>query len=105
MIGILLALQLSVPLTDNENLIHIALAGVIIAHSADLSTTSWAIGRNPDKFREANPLMRPFADDPIKLAVVKMGTAGSINYMLFRLHKNHPKLTLILAVIQIPVFS
>lgn len=101
MIELLLALQLSI----SEKWMHAALAGTIIVHSTDLSSTSWAAGKYGDRFKEANFFMRPFASDPIKLAVAKMSVAGAMNYTLFRLHKTRPKLVLSLALAQIPVFG
>lgn len=83
--------------------VHAAIAASIVASSADLSTTSWAMGRGGGQFREANPLMRPFAGDPVALAVVKMGVATGVSYTLLRLHKRKPKTVLVLALAQTAV--
>ena len=97
MIPLLLVLQLSIV---DERILHSVIASSMIAHGADLSTTSWALGKSGSQFKEANPLLRPFADDPVKLAIAKMGSATAANYILLKLHKNHPKLVLTIGIAQ-----
>jgi hypothetical protein len=85
--------------TDSKWL-HAAIAASIVAHGADLSTTSWALGKAGDRYHEANPVMKPFAGDPTTLAVAKMGSALAVNYALLKLHKRRPKTILAIAVTQ-----
>lgn len=96
MIELLLVIQLSL----SEKFSHAAIASSMIAHGADLSTSSWAFGKNPDKFKESNILLKPFSDDPIKLAVVKMGSATVINWILLKHHQKHPKLVTVIGIAQ-----
>jgi hypothetical protein len=51
-------------------------------------------------YREANPFMRPFAADPVLLAVVKMGLAGGVNYAMWRVHQRRPKTVIAVALLQ-----
>lgn len=74
---------------------------VITAHGADLATTSWAIGNDPIKFKESNPLLRWASNKPIKLALAKSGFAIAVNYPLARiLKKNHPKWFITINIVQ-----
>lgn len=89
----------------HPRLMHAAIAGAILAHGADLSTTSWAMGRAGHQFREANPIMRPFAGDPVLLAGAKMGLAVGLNAYLLHIHKKHPRVATALAVGQMIGFG
>lgn len=85
MIELLLIAQLSL-------FADITQIAVITAHAADLATTSWAIGHDPIKFKESNPLLKWASDKPIKLALAKSILAIGVNYPLARiLKKNHQK--------------
>lgn len=85
MIELLLIAQLSL-------FADISQIAVITAHGADLATTSWAIGYDPIKFKESNPLIRWAADTPVGLALTKSALAIGVNYPLARiLKKKHPK--------------
>lgn len=75
--------------------LHAAIAAHVIAQSADLSTTSYAMGRGG--FRESNPVMRPFAGDPVRLALVKGGYAVGTSYLFLRLHRTRPRLAFVVA--------
>lgn len=75
--------------------LHAAIAAHVVAQAADLSTTSFAMGRGG--FRESNPMMRPFAGDPVRLALVKGAYAVGTSYLFLRLHKTRPKLAFALA--------
>jgi hypothetical protein len=81
--------------------IRLVISAAIIAHSADLSTTAFAFGKSGDRYREANPILRPFAGDPVTLAVAKMGTAVALNYGLFRLYQHKPKTAIAAGVMQV----
>ena len=81
--------------------IRLMISAGVIAHAADLSTTSWSLGRSGDQFREANPLLRPFASDPVALAVAKMSFAVGANYAIFRLYQHKPRLALAMGVVQV----
>lgn len=96
----MIPLFLTLQLFTAENMSHAVIASSMIAHGADLSTTSWALGKNGDRFKEANPLLRPFSDDPVKLAIAKMGTATLANYILLKMHVKHPKVVIAVGIAQ-----
>ena len=89
---ILLALP-RVTQAQDAHWLHAALAGSMIVHGADISTTMYALGANPQGFREANPVLRQLVHDPVLFAVGKMGLATAVNYYLLRQHVRHPRLT------------
>lgn len=102
MIAALLALQLAVAATPAAPELpdhwwaDAALFTAGVAATADLSATSWALGRGG--FIEANPILRPFADDPVKIAVVKSAVDGASIWVLLKYHKQRPKLVTALAL-------
>ena len=69
-----------------------------VAAAADLSTTSYNRGKFPTTFREANLILRPFANDPVALAVVKGSMDGVTIWILIKQHKKHPKLVTGIAI-------
>lgn len=75
--------------------LHTAIAAHAIAQFADVSTTAWAMGRGG--FRESNPIMRPFAGDPVKLAVFKGTYAVGTTYLFKKMHRKRPKTAFALA--------
>jgi hypothetical protein len=80
--------------------IHLLVGAGLVLHAADLSVTSWMLGKEDGRFYEANPLMRPFADDPIKLAVAKMTIAVAVNYGILRLYQRNPKTAIVVGILQ-----
>ena len=82
---------------------HLVIASSMVAHMADLSTTSWAMGKGGHM--EANPILRPFASDPVALAVAKGGLAVGLNYALLTLHEKKPKTVLVAGIAQTLVFG
>jgi len=92
-------------IAQDSNWLHLAITSSVIAQGADLSTTSWAAGKLGDKFEEANPILRLFANDPLKLAVVKISVATALTWYLLREHKNHPKAVFIIALAQTVVIG
>lgn len=89
------------PMTAEHHavLTHAAIAAHVVAQFADVSTTSFAMGRGG--FREANPVMRPFAGNPIRLALVKGAYATGTSYLLLKLHRTRPKTAFGLAVLSV----
>lgn len=73
-----------------EHVAHAAIGSFLVASFADLSTTMYMSGKGG--FEEANPVLRPFYDKPVTMALVKGGLATLVAYALMRLHKKHPKL-------------
>ena len=81
--------------------IRLMISAGMIAHGADLATTSWSFGRSGDQFKEANPILRPFAGDPVALAISKMTLAVGCNYALLRLYQHKPRLAIAMGVVQV----
>lgn len=84
---------------------HLALSVSMASEGADLATTFEALGRQHEcerllgsaskkfcpGFREANPLLKPFANDSFTFGTVKMGVAALSQWAHWRLHKTHPR--------------
>lgn len=99
---LLVVLALASPaFAQDSRLLHGAIGAAMVAHAADISTTMFAKGKYGDRFREANPVLRPFAGDPVTFAVAKMGLAVGANYVLLKIHKTRPKTALAIAVAQV----
>lgn len=88
------------PHTPLKHWTHAVIASSVIAQMSDLSTTSWAMGQSGTTYREANPILRPFAGDPVALALAKGSLAVGLNYYLLRLHEQKPKTVLVLGIAQ-----
>ena len=76
--------------------LHTAIATSMTADAMDLSITMYALGRGG--FYEANPIFRPLTNHPLPFAIAKMGTAAAVNMYLLHLHKDHPRLAVLMAV-------
>jgi len=70
--------------------LHLALAGMMAAHGADLSTTMYCLGA--ETCHEANPFFAPLTRHPAAAGAVKMGIAAGTAWVLLRHHEEHPKL-------------
>jgi len=81
-----------------QHAMHGAIAASMLAHAADLGTTMYALGKDPDHFKEANPILRPLSDQPVAFSLAKFGVAVGLNYLLLKQHQRHPKATLIAAI-------
>ena len=95
------ALSLASPAAAQEwhpGWLHAAIGASMVAHATDLSTTAYFAGKLGPRFREANPLLRPVAGNPVRLAIVKTSIAVAINYGLLRLHRTRPRLALALTL-------
>jgi hypothetical protein len=77
---------------------HLAIGSTMVAHFADISTTAWALGKGG--YAEANPVLKPFADDPVTLAIAKGGIATLAAYLMLRLHEGHPRTVIVLGIVQ-----
>jgi hypothetical protein len=84
----------------HPHLLHYSIAASMVAHSADVATSMYALGRDPQRYREANPILRPFADQPAAFGVVKMSMAVGVNYALLKMHAQHPRLALVASIAQ-----
>ncbi len=81
----------------HQGWLRAAVAAHAVAQFADVSTTANAMGRGG--FREVNPIARPFASDPIKLAVFKGTYAVATSYLFLKLGKSKPKTAIVGAVL------
>lgn len=89
--------RLVLPSVDHPIWAHLAIGGVMVLHGADIATTMYCRGART--CYEANWLLRPFQDDPVVFAAVKMGVAVGITYALLRLHEQHPRAVLVASVL------
>jgi len=85
------------PREPEPHVLHAAIAAAVIAQFADVATTEYALGTG--RFREANPLLRWSATNPVRMAIVKGGIATASSYALLKIHKDHPKLAFTAAVV------
>lgn len=69
--------------------------------AADTATTLGLLSKGG--FREANPALSPFQDEPLKLAGIKIGVAVGSTYALIKLHEHKPKLAFWLTIAAIGV--
>jgi len=83
--------------------VNVAIGSYMTLQGADLSVTSYMLGAR--SAREMNPLLAPFSDKPVVFGAVKMGIATGTSFMLLRLHREHPKLAFVMAVIGSGVYS
>jgi hypothetical protein len=92
-----LALSLLQPVSEKPSgWLYTALAAHVVAQTLDVSTTAWGIGSG--KVREANPLMRWAAGDPVLLGLVKGGFAVASTIALLKIHKKHPRAAMVVAI-------
>lgn len=73
------------------------------AHFVDLSTTMFAVGKGVGT--ELNPVLAPFAAQPVAMGFYKGGLSVAGNYPLLKYQADHPKLTLALGLAQCVGFS
>lgn len=76
---------------------HIAIAGMMVSGATALSITSYAMGAGG--FEEANPLLKPLADDPVALAVVKTSVQVAVGWLILHEHHKSPKAYLVAALV------
>lgn len=81
-------LQLGTSTPKHQGLVRLSVSAHATAQFADATTTAYAMGRGG--FREANPIARPFAGDPIKLAIFKGVYASGTSYLFLKLGKKKP---------------
>lgn len=84
----------------HPTVLHVSLGALMVAHGADVSTSMFVFGRDPDNYYEANPILRPFTEKPIAFGAVKMGLAVAATYSLLKLHPKHPRMALVVSVVQ-----
>lgn len=102
---VLLALAWAVPASaqtpqtqeDHPLLLHTLIASQIVLQAADLSTSEYTFGRDPMHYHEANPALRWAQDKPVAMGVSKMSMAVTFSWILLKVHKQHPMLSVMMA--------
>lgn len=69
--------------------LHLALAAYMALNGIDVAQTVSCL--NAARCREANPVMRTFAEQPAALGAVKIGVDSAALVTILKLRKNHPK--------------
>lgn len=91
------------PGTKMRHALHISIGCSMIATGIDYGVTMFALGGG--KLREANSLLAPFSDNPAAFGAIKMGTAVGVNYLLLRMHEQHPKKSLAIGILSCATYS
>jgi len=81
-------------------LLHVSIGASMVGHGTDVAVSMYHLGRDPTRYREANPILRPFADRPLAFGVVKMGLAVGVNVALLKVHRARPRLALAMSLAQ-----
>lgn len=84
---------------DSSPALKITVGAFAVAQAADTNLTTWLLAQSGDRYREANPLVRPFAHQPVTLALVKSAAATGVSYALLRLGKSERKRTRVAALV------
>ena len=91
----LLLLVLLLPSTvwaqeGHSRFLHAMIVTNVTLNGIDTAQSMYLFGKDPQRFREANPLLRPLQQNPEAFAVVKMGTAAAIDLFLLHMDRKHP---------------
>lgn len=78
--------------------IHGLIGTSFILHGVDIAQSMYLIGRYPHLFHEANPVLRPYQDNPAAFGAVKMALAAGVNGAIWSIHKERPKLAILMLV-------
>lgn len=74
--------------------LHAAIAYEVVASGMDGYTTMYLQGQNSIRgplTREANPVLAPFANKPLAMAVAKTGVAVLVAWLLLKYHGENPR--------------
>lgn len=93
--ALLLVLLLLLPTTlwaqgSHSKFVHTMIATNITLNGIDTAQSMYLFGKDPDRFHEANILLRPFQAKPEAFALVKVGTAVAVDWLLLRMDRKHP---------------
>lgn len=86
-----------------QRAVDIANGAALVAHSADLVTTSVCL--ISETCTESNPLLLPHITSPKTFFAIKMGTALTSYYIKSRTKRNNPRLTLLFGITETVAFS
>lgn len=73
--------------------IKLTMAGVLVTQQIDMGLTVWLLAQSGGRYREANPLMRPFAHNPGLLAGAKSTLGVGAVYGIYRAARSEDKKT------------
>lgn len=73
--------------------IKLVMAGVLITQQLDTTMTTWLMAQSGDRYREANPLLRPIAHNPGLLAGTKSALGVGAVYGIYRAARSEDKKT------------
>ena len=79
--------------------LKIAIGAVIVTQVVDAKVTSSLLTTAGDRYREANPLLRPIAHEPVTLVIVKSSIGIAAGYALYRAGKSSSKKTRVAALV------
>ena len=74
-----------------EAAVNGSVAAHLVLQGSDVATTMFLVGRYPQQFREANPVLRPLVESPTAFGAVKMGLAVGSSWLFLKYRKAHPK--------------
>lgn len=84
----------------NDNwIVHTAIGTYMTLNGVDLSETMYLLGSKNGV--EANPVFAPWSNKPALFGAAKMSIDTLASYGIIAIHKDHPKLALILSIIGI----
>lgn len=81
-------------------LTHGLLTAQMFAQGVDAGQSMYLLGRG---HREINPVLAPFAQQPVAFGAVKFGLAAASSFWMLKYHEKHPRLVRIAAVVQTSV--
>jgi hypothetical protein len=104
LVGLLLILSVS-SANAQSRVDTILNSGIIVLHSIDTAETMYMLGKYPELFREANPILRELQDRPTLFAITKAGMALGSNIAINRMTRNRPKTRWAIKVAQVGLMS
>lgn len=84
---------------DSSVPLKVTVGAFAVAQTVDTNLTTWLLAKSGDRYREANPLLRPIAHQPVSLAIVKAGSAVGVSYVLLKLGRSERKQTRVAALL------
>jgi hypothetical protein len=75
---------------DRPTLTHVLIASHVVLQTIDATETTYLLGAGG--FKEANPLIRPFAGSPWRLGAAKSLYAVGTSALAWHYHATHPRI-------------
>lgn len=73
--------------------VKLTMASVLVTQQIDATLTTWLLAQSGDRYKEANPLLRPVAHRPALLAGIKSSIGVAAAYAIYRAGKAEDKKT------------